>query len=303
MINSGAEVVDIGSLVRLPLPAVLFRGRVSLRTQRARVLRRTALVLPCDPEVDQHYPAVGTQHDVPRLHVPVYDRRILRVQVFQDVAELQGPADNLRLRLAALAVQLFLQGHSLDVIHDDQVAVIPFDHIDDLRQVWTAELLQDAGLCDRILLDALSVMLSFLPDFFYRPLFSCRLVDRQVYTAHPAVPDLVQDPIFVVYDLAYFQHVCPSGCFHARSKNCLTCGLRYLLNPVPIYISKIFSENVHFPGVFETKKRNAACVGVHSFFVFNILFWQVLLFCLLLRSNKQRHFLYIDCQIPTSSEV
>ena len=72
------------------------------------------------------------------------------------------------------------------------------------------QFFQDIGLGNRVLLDAPTVLPSFLPDFFDCPFLARRLIDRKVHAAHAAFPHLVEDLVFVIDDLANLQHFCPS---------------------------------------------------------------------------------------------
>ena len=93
-------------------------------------------------EVDQADVPLPGDHDVVRLDIAVQNRRRLGVQVGHDLAELAGPAMGQRLRHAAILLDILLQIHTWDVVHDGvQAPILARDNVVDAGQVLMLEAL------------------------------------------------------------------------------------------------------------------------------------------------------------------
>lgn len=86
--------IDVGASVGLGAPIVLWRGGHPAAHQDGVLLPGVALVHSGDAEVDQFDLAV-VEHHVLRFEVAIDDRRLLPVQVGEDVAKLDRPLGHL----------------------------------------------------------------------------------------------------------------------------------------------------------------------------------------------------------------
>jgi hypothetical protein len=94
-------------------------------------------------EVNQLQAVVGHDHDVGRLQVAEDDRRLLAVEIVEDVAQLVGPGDNAALRKRPFAaVEHLLQGAAGHILHHQVVAVADGKLVADRRQVGVAQAAQ-----------------------------------------------------------------------------------------------------------------------------------------------------------------
>src|ERR1700722_14777052 len=101
MMHRGAQRVEVRT--ELDLAAILLGRRVALRADHCCVAER--LEQSCDSEVDQLDLLRRRQHDVRRLEVAIYYRRVQVVQVLERDETLQRHVDNLALgKLAARAL-------------------------------------------------------------------------------------------------------------------------------------------------------------------------------------------------------
>lgn len=82
--------------------AALFWRRKITRAGKHGVLRRLRLIGAGNAKVYERNPAVRVKDNVLRLHIPMDNRRILRVQIGERVAKLRSNVNNLRLGHGAL---------------------------------------------------------------------------------------------------------------------------------------------------------------------------------------------------------
>ena len=128
------QTVDIRPGVALPL-LILLRRRVAAGSERHRVRRKLRSEFPGRPQINQHNGSVRLKHYVGRLHIPVYDRRRLSVQISQYLTELSGPVQYPFHRLGSLLPKHCFQRLSFHIIHDNQQALSLFNHIHDAGQM------------------------------------------------------------------------------------------------------------------------------------------------------------------------
>ena len=198
MKHGGPQGVDIRAPVRLPHISKLLRRRVAPGPQPGCVLLAGVFVFPRSPEVDQGKPAVGTQHDIGGLHVPVDDGRPAAVQVAQHITELTRPFQDLFRRLGPRPLQKVLKTRSLDIVHDDQEAVLLIDDIDNTGQVGMIQALEQVRLGDQPPRDGLCTGSAGLADLLDGPGLVGPLIDGQVDGAHAPAAYHVQYFVFSI---------------------------------------------------------------------------------------------------------
>ena len=128
------------------------------------------------------------------------------MQIAQHITQLLRPLNDLVRVLCAAVLEQALQAFALDIIHDNQEAVITINHIDNAGQMGMVQLFQHLRLCHQALVNRGKVSGAILADLFDCPGFVGALIDGKVDHAHAAVANLAQYFVFSVYDGADSQH-------------------------------------------------------------------------------------------------
>jgi hypothetical protein len=142
--------VDVRTRICLAA-AVLLKGRVSPRTQRGRISGRRRFEDARDAKVDQLDLPVPGEHHVGGLHVPENDRLRPRMQVVQDIAQLQPPIqDKPLIDWATNTLLLLFQGLPLDILHEEVSLAALLKEIANIGQVGMTQLYKQVGLVAKI---------------------------------------------------------------------------------------------------------------------------------------------------------
>ena len=121
------------------------------------------------------------------------------MEIAEHIADLFAPLDHAFLRLRTPALQDTLEALSLNIIHDDQEAVLRVDHVDNARQVRVAQAFEHIRLDHESLLHGLEIAHAVLPNLLDRPRFIGALIDCKINHAHTAAAYLAQDLILMIY--------------------------------------------------------------------------------------------------------
>src|SRR5699024_12826534 len=95
----------------------------------ARGAQRRLTVPGRQPEVGQHDPPLGADHDVLGLDVTVNDA--FTVRHLESIDELQADLGDPLVGQGATQVDEFFQGGGLDQFHDDPRTIVLVDHVQD----------------------------------------------------------------------------------------------------------------------------------------------------------------------------
>ena len=118
------------------------------------------------------------------------------MKVLEDVADLQRPVNHEVLReRVPLFPQDLPEGAALDIIHDDQVVILPVQDIDDAWEVRVLQVFQDFRFRDQVLPHSLPLLIRGFLHLLDGPLFVSLLVQDKVDIGIPALPDLVEDTV------------------------------------------------------------------------------------------------------------
>ncbi len=94
----------------------MLRRGIAGRSNEPRIAPISRLILPRGVEIDQHHAAVLLLYHIGGLNVAVNDRRLHRMELLQNIAQLQDNLRHTRLRQCALCLQYLLQGSARNVL-------------------------------------------------------------------------------------------------------------------------------------------------------------------------------------------
>ncbi len=117
-----AETVYIGTSVGPGSGTELLRGGITGGPQRncIRLIRSIQGKISGAPEIDELQTAVRIHQQIPGFHIAVNDRRILGVQIDEDLTDLQSETDSFLFAHRAFPTQEMPQGSTFYIVADDQ---------------------------------------------------------------------------------------------------------------------------------------------------------------------------------------
>ena len=208
VMHGHAQSIYIRSCIRLP--AVLFRRCITLCTKHRRVGKVLLLILSCDAEIYDLDISFRLKHDICRLHIPVYDRRLLRMQVRQRIAKLFCPPHNQCFRLRSFCFQDLVQRFTFDIIHHDKNSDTVVNYIyNSGKRRMVKSFHQIRFRKQAVYYDFIMFAVALFLNLFNRPLFIQMGIHGQINNGHSASTDLGQYFIFSVYYGTDFCHCLP----------------------------------------------------------------------------------------------
>ena len=199
MVHGDAQGIDVRPGVGLGF-AELLRGGVAPGADIGGVGAGVFLILPGDAEVYELQCAIGLEHDVGGLHVPVDDRiRPLIVEVPQNAAEVPEPLEALGLVHLSLLAEQIVQGNALHEVLHNIDSLRRLEDVYNSREHRVLEPFQDVGLRQKVKTDRL-----VLANFFYCPAGVEADMLGKIDSGHAAFADLGLDFVGVV---KYFYHL------------------------------------------------------------------------------------------------
>lgn len=126
------------------LASVLFRRRIARCTKTCRIFNIFYLKFSCGTKVDQCDLPVRPQHDIRWFQISIYNWFLPGMQIIQYIAQLDTPGkyildSNRQSRLFHTFFQNFIQGFSLDIVHNNQECIFIVNYVNDTRQIFVIQ--------------------------------------------------------------------------------------------------------------------------------------------------------------------
>ena len=128
------------------LTSILFRCRITGRSETCGIFYIFYFKFSCRTKIDQCDLTVRPQHNVRWFQVTVHNRLFPRMQVIQHITQLNAPGEHIfnpdrQSGLFHAFFQDFIQGFSLDIVHNNQESILIINNIDDTWQIFVIQFL------------------------------------------------------------------------------------------------------------------------------------------------------------------
>ena len=199
MIKRSAQTVYVCAGICLPLSAVLFRRRITLRSQTGGIRHTGFLKFPGCSEINEHNLPIRLQHNIRGLHISVDNRLYSGMQVSQHITKLFCPFNNVFLILSSVFLNHTFQMAPFNIVHNNQKGSVPVNDINNTGEVWVMQLFQQVCLYRQPLLNHIKVFHPILTNLFNGPLLICPFIHGQINDTHAALTDFIQYFVFSIY--------------------------------------------------------------------------------------------------------